>query len=536
MLQNCHLLESWLRKLEEIIENITRPDKQFRLWLTTAPTEKFPLGILQRSLKVVTEPPDGLRLNVKANFSKLTDEDLDSCNHNDFKSLVYVLSFFHAVIQERKKFGKIGWNVTYDFNESDFRISHQLINLYLSKATDNQEDTLPWNTLRYLIGEAMYGGRVTDDFDRRVMSTYLHEYFGEFIFDTNQKFYFSQEGYSYSIPVCENHEKYMDAIMEIPLINSPVVFGLHPNAEISYFTNSAKDLWKDTIEMQTSDASAEGGFNKEEYISGVATDILGRIPEIFDLIAIRKFYERPSPTQIVLMQEIERFNNLLLRMSQSLKNLKRALNGEIGMSSDLDELSNSLLNGFLPGIWAKLAPQTLKNLVNWMDHFEKRNKLYKTWYEEEEPKVMWLSGLHIPESYLTALVQMTCRSKGWALDKSTLYTLVTKYKHPSEVKKRLDFGTFISGLYLEGAKWNMEKDCLDYQDPKELVVEMPIIQIVPVEANKLKLRGTLKTPVYVTQARKNAMGVGLVFEADLKTDRHPSHWVLQGVGCCLNID
>ena len=95
----------------------------------------------------------------------------------------------------------------------------------------------------------MYGGRVTDDFDRRVMSTYLDEYFGEFIFDTNQKFYFSQEGVGYGIPICENHEKYIDSIMDIPLINSPVVFGLHPNAEISYFTKSAKDLWINTIEM-----------------------------------------------------------------------------------------------------------------------------------------------------------------------------------------------------------------------------------------------------------------------------------------------
>jgi len=65
---------------------------------------------------------------------------------------------------------------------------------------------------------------------------------------------------------------------------------------------------------------------------------------------------------------------------------------------------------------------------------------------------------------------------------------------------------------------------------------MPLVQIVPVEANKLKLRGTIRTPVYVTQARRNAMGVGLVFESDLKTDKHISHWVLQGVCLVLNTD
>ena len=134
MLQNCHLLVSWLKKLETIIENITKPDKNFRLWLTTAPSDSFPLGILQKSLKVVTEPPDGLGQNIKSSYTKLTDDDLHEVPNKEFKSLIYVLSFTHAVLQERKKFGKIGWNVTYDFNESDFKISFKLISLYLNKA------------------------------------------------------------------------------------------------------------------------------------------------------------------------------------------------------------------------------------------------------------------------------------------------------------------------------------------------------------------------------------------------------------------
>ena len=98
MLQNCHLLVSWLKKLEQIIEGLTKPDKNFRLWLTTAPTDRFPLGILQKSLKVVTEPPDGLGQNIKQNYTKLSDEALNDCPTSQFKSLVYVLAFFHAVI------------------------------------------------------------------------------------------------------------------------------------------------------------------------------------------------------------------------------------------------------------------------------------------------------------------------------------------------------------------------------------------------------------------------------------------------------
>jgi dynein heavy chain len=104
--------------------------------------------------------------------------------------------------------------------------------MYLDKATENNDENLPWDTLRYLIGEAMYGGRVTDDFDRRILTTYLNEYMGEFIFDKNQKFYFSQIGFNYKVPDNCDHEKTIEAIMKIPLINSTEMFGLHPNAEI----------------------------------------------------------------------------------------------------------------------------------------------------------------------------------------------------------------------------------------------------------------------------------------------------------------
>lgn len=171
-----------------------------------------------------------------------------------------------------------------------------------------------------------------------------------------------------------------------------------------------------------------------------------------------------------------------------------------------------------------------------MEHFLRRHKQYKDWDEVEEPKVMWLSGLATPESYLTALIQATSRARGWPLDKCINYTVVTKEKNPAAIKKKLEYGCYIQGMYLEGARYNLEKDCLDYQRPKDLVEELPLVQVIPVEANKLKLRNTIKTPCYVTQDRQNAMGKGLVFIADIKTDKHISHWVLQGVAISLNTD
>ena len=236
---------------------------------------------------------------------------------------------------------------------------------------------------------------------------------------------------------------------------------------------------------------------------------------------------------VVLLQELERWNNLVKKMAISLQDLNKALVGEIGMSDELDNLV-LLFNGFLPGMWRRLAPSTEKPLALGC-RTTKRNDLYANWINDGEPAVMWLSGLHIPESYLSALVQTTCRAKKWPLDKSTLYTVVTKYTSGEELT-HLESGCYVTGLYLEGAAWDSDNSELRAQDPKVLVTELPIMQVIPTEASKVKLHNTFKTPVYVTQARKNAMGVGLVFEADLATSEHTSHWVLQGVALCLNID
>lgn len=119
-------MPDWLVTLEKLLESLPKTvkvNKNFRLWLTTKPSKEFPLGILQNALKIVIEPPEGLKLNMRAIASKITDEELELSPHPVFKPLIYVITYFHAILLDRRKFGKIGFNVCYDFNESDFRIS-----------------------------------------------------------------------------------------------------------------------------------------------------------------------------------------------------------------------------------------------------------------------------------------------------------------------------------------------------------------------------------------------------------------------------
>jgi dynein heavy chain len=118
LLQNCHLAPSWMPNLDRIIDSFT-PDKvhrDFRLWLTSMPSIKFPVTILQNGVKSTLEPPNGIRANLMRTYSSFSEEVLDSCSKTEsWKKLLFSLSFFHAIIQERRKFGALGWNIPYEF-------------------------------------------------------------------------------------------------------------------------------------------------------------------------------------------------------------------------------------------------------------------------------------------------------------------------------------------------------------------------------------------------------------------------------------
>ena len=91
-----------------------------------------------------------------------------------YSKLLFALTYFHAVMLERRKFRTLGINIPYDFNDTDYSVSDDVLKAYL----DAYEDT-PWDALKYLISEANYGGRVTDEIDRRVLAGYLNQYFCE---------------------------------------------------------------------------------------------------------------------------------------------------------------------------------------------------------------------------------------------------------------------------------------------------------------------------------------------------------------------
>eukprot|EP01137_Pigoraptor_chileana_P023423 Opistho-2@89673 len=313
-LANCHLSISWMPALDKIVENlrVNKPHKDFRLWLSSAPHPDFPISILQSSIKLTTEPPQGIKANLTRLYNLMTEPVFSKCSRPDkYKKLLFSLCFFHSVLLERRKFMSLGWNIPYGFNDSDFETCELITSIYLS-----EYDQTPWESLKYLIAEVSYGGRVTDDWDRRVLRVYINElYCDEALSRANYRLSPLQ---TYYIPDDGPLQSYKDYVQSLPTVDKPEAFGQHPNADIASQIKESNVLL-DTLMALQPRVSVAGGETREDKVLAIVEDIESRLPEDLDYAATEhQVRDDPTPLNIVLIQEVARYNALLRTIRDSL--------------------------------------------------------------------------------------------------------------------------------------------------------------------------------------------------------------------------
>ena len=191
LLQNTHLALDFLSELLATVLETEKVHDDFRLWLTTEVHPKYPINLLQSSIKFTYEPPQGVKAGIKKTFTNTSQENLDYSNLPQWKPLLYTVAFLHTTVQERRKFGPLGWNIPYEYNQGDYNASVQYVMnmlddldlkrvsvyrfIFVAKASIKHGYDLQgvsWGAVQYMIGEIQYGGRVTDDFDKRLLNTY----------------------------------------------------------------------------------------------------------------------------------------------------------------------------------------------------------------------------------------------------------------------------------------------------------------------------------------------------------------------------
>jgi dynein heavy chain len=345
----------------------------------------------------------------------------------------------------------------------------------------------------------------------------------------------------YPVPDTRDIDVFRADIEKLPPVDSPEVFGLHPNADLTFRTLQVRELVETVVSTMPKSGGGGGGKSPAEVVDAIAEDLLSKVPKMFETerakIALNKLPGGPTqPLTVHLRQEIDRLNIIVDLTTKTLKNLRLAIAGTVALSGDLVDALDALFDAKIPAKWLKWSWES-GALGTWFQGLLQRHKQLETWLTKGRPKAYWLTGFFNPQGFLTAMKQEVNRQHAkdkWALDDVVMTSEVT---HPPQSLEKLkaapNEGVYVYGLFLEGCTWDGKKNMLTDSEPKKLYTPLPVLYVTGVLSSDYSKKETYEAPTYRVKKRT---GLNFISTFPLRTEDHPSKWVMRGVALLCSVD
>lgn len=338
----------------------------------------------------------------------------------------------------------------------------------------------------------------------------------------------------YEIVSKKTVEDYDDYFETMTATDPPNVYGLHPNADITYQTNKTKDILDTIISVQPKESSGAGGETREATVTQQVKEMLLRLPPPYDEFEVKtQLTKSINPMTIFLRQEIDRIQKIILLVKSTLDDLILAIEGTIIMNEQLRDAFDNIYDARVPKVWLR-GSWSSSSLGFWFTELIERNNQFNSWCFKERPVVFWMTGFFNPQGFLTAMQQETTRQqKGWALDKVYLRNEVMKFQaDDSQIRDHPKSGVYVHGLYLDGAGWSRRNMAITEATNKVLYTLMPVIRIYASNVEDPNASKQYDSPVY---KKANRTGLNFITELALPTTKPPDHWILRGVALLCDI-
>ncbi|TMS21226.1 Cytoplasmic dynein 1 heavy chain 1 [Larimichthys crocea] len=464
MLENVHLAPGWLMQLEKKLHSM-QPHASFRLFLTMEINPKVPVNLLRAGRIFVFEPPPGVKANMLRTFSSIPVARMCKAP-NERARLYFLLAWFHAVIQERLRYAPLGWSKKYEFGESDLRSACDTVDTWLDDTAKGRQniapDKIPWAALKTLMALSIYGGRIDNEFDQRLLNTFLDRIFTKGSFDSEFKLALKVDGHKdIKMPDGIRREEFMHWVEMLPDTQTPSWLGLPSNAEKVLLTTQGTDMMGKMLKMQMLEDEDDLAYETEKK-------------------------ERTSSTSDAQPAWMRTLPHHCLQLAAA-----------HAPNSQSTQTHSGEHQGILPRSWCRYTVPAAMTVIQWVADFSERIKQLQQISQgaasggakELKNIHVCLGSLFVPEAYITATRQYVAQANSWSLEELCLEVNVTTAQGAT-----LDACSFgIKGLKLQGATCANNKLSLS----TSISTELPLTQLRWIKQSSAEKRHMVTLPVYL---------------------------------------
>ncbi|KAG8867814.1 hypothetical protein FRC20_004812 [Serendipita sp. 405] len=513
LLKNVHLAPSWLGQLEKKLQT-ANPSRNFRLFLTMETNPSIPVNILRQSRLLMNEPPPGIKANLQDSLRSIPSSRLSKGPAEKIR-LYFLLAWFHAVVQERLRYVPLGWSKIYDFNDSDMEAAFNTIDQWLSSVAKGRANvdpvTIPWDAIKSLVKQAVYGGRIDSDFDQRVMDSFVDSLFTpksyNIDFDLVPRLDVSKS--ILMVPEGTKMEHFLTWVNGLPEREPPTWLSLPPTAERVIAVSQGRDMLNKLRKMRTLDDDDDATDAKSSIHTTSNQQpawmraLLANCNEWLSLLpsSITKLPRQSSDSQDPLyrffMREAIVGSKLLRQVRKDLQDLVQVCRGEMKQTNHLRSLMSQLAKGTIPTHWKQYKVPKAMAVAGWIPDFGHRlaqlDKVAQL--GTFTGLTVWLGGLFFPEAYITATRQAVAHRMSWSLETLDLRLELEQEGDPTAFS--------VEGLIIEGATWR--DDRLIINDGESVSVGRSQVRWVHSEnQEQRKTRpGYVNLPVYLNGDRSD---------------------------------
>ncbi|KPM05539.1 dynein heavy chain, cytoplasmic-like protein [Sarcoptes scabiei] len=558
MLKNVHLALQWLVQLEKKLHAL-QPNPSFRLFLTMEIHPKIPVNLLRAGRIFVFEPPPGIRANLLRTFSAIPAARMMK-TPNERSRLYFLVAWCHAILQERLRYSPLGWSKRYEFNESDLKVSFDTLDTWIDAVslgrTNLPPDKVPFDAIRTLLGQCIYGGKIDNDFDQRLLTTFLKKLFTPKSFDSEFILAFdhqdSEQITKINIPEgIIRRDEFLNWIESLPDRQTPSWLGLPNQAESVLSTNHGIDLIAKLLKLQLieddddivvigSDNSDRSQFNSIKSSSNEdgrpvwmrtlltsATNWLKLMPS--NLETMRRTSENiKEPLYRYFEREVNGAAKLLSIVRQDLLDVISICKSEKKQTNYHRDVNESLAKGMVPNHWKSYfkSPESftvIQWITDFVDRIKQMQQISSTSMSSLKNLNIWLGGLFVPEAYITATRQFVAQANGWSLEELALEISV------SDSAATTDKSSFsINGLKLQGGEVINNKLYVS----KRIVTPLPFTSFKWLKssgvAEESESKSSITIPVYLNSTRSE-----LLFSVDMELGENQEEYMFYERGVAL---